>query len=61
MSELDNTRSVMELGASYTAPEDYLRALVEDYRNRWVRNDLIPVGLELRQKEILSAYPHPKM
>ena len=61
MSELDNTRSVMELGANYTAPEDYLRALVEDYRKRWVRNDLIPVGLELRQKEILSAYPHPKM
>ena len=61
MSELDNTRSISELGAKYTAPEDYLRALVDDYKSRWVKNDLIPVGLEHRQREILSALPHPSM
>lgn len=58
MSELDNTRSIDELGARYTAPEDYLRALVEDYRTRWAREDLIPTGLEQRQKEVLAAYPN---
>ncbi len=57
MSELDNTRGIAELGAQYTAPEDYLRALVDDYRTRWMREDLVPIGLEQRQKEVLAAYP----
>ncbi len=57
MSELDNSRSIAELGATYTAPEDYLRALVDDYRTRWVREDMVPIGLEQRQKEVLAAYP----
>ncbi len=57
MSELDNTRGIAELGAQYTAPEDYLRALVDDYRTRWMREDLVPIGLEQRQKEVLTAYP----
>lgn len=60
MSELDNHRSIDELGAKYTAPEDYLRALVNDYVSRWQREDLIPAGLAHRQKEVLAAYPIPK-
>lgn len=57
MSELDNTRSVGELGITYTPPEEYLRNLVEDYRSRWSREDIIPVGLSQRQREILAAFP----
>lgn len=57
MSELDNSRSVAELGAQYTAPENYLRALVEDYRERWVKLDLVPSGLTQRRDEVIAAYP----
>ena len=57
MSELDNSRSVNELGAKYTAPEEYLRALVEDYISRWERSGLVPTGLTQRQAEVLAAYP----
>ena len=57
MSELDNTRSIEELGATYTAPEEYLRALVEDYVTRWERSGLVPTGLRQRQAEVLAAYP----
>ena len=57
MSELDNSRSVDELGAKYTAPEEYLRALVEDYRNRWTRLDVVPAGLSQRRDEVLAIYP----
>lgn len=59
MSELDNSRSVEELGAKYTAPEDYLRALVADYRDRWTRLDIVPAGLSQRRAEVLAAYPKP--
>lgn len=60
MSELDNARSLDELqaaGLQYTAPEVYLRALVDDYAERWRREDLVPDGLAQRQKEIISAHP----
>jgi hypothetical protein len=57
MSELDNRRSVEELGMTYTQPEVYLRNLAEDYRSRWSREDIIPLGLSQRQREILAAYP----
>lgn len=60
MSELDNRRSIAELGASYTAPEDYLRGLVRDYVTRWQREGLVPAGLGRRQTEVLAAYPNPK-
>jgi nucleoside-diphosphate-sugar epimerase len=57
MSELDNSKSVAELGARYTPPEVYLRALVEDYVTRWERGGSVPPGLEKRQAEVLAAYP----
>lgn len=57
MSELDNSRSIAELGAKYTAPDEYLRALVDDYVNRWERSGLVPTGLSRRQAEVLAAYP----
>lgn len=57
MSELDNTRSIEELGAKYTAPEEYLRALVDDYVTRWERAGFVPAGLAQRQREVLAAYP----
>jgi nucleoside-diphosphate-sugar epimerase len=57
MSELDNSRSIVELGAKYTAPEEYLRALVDDYVNRWESSGLVPTGLNRRQAEVLAAYP----
>jgi nucleoside-diphosphate-sugar epimerase len=57
MSELDNSRSLSELGADYTAPELYLRALVDDYINRWESSGLVPTGLTRRQAEVLAAYP----
>ena len=57
MSELDNAKSVSELGAHYTGPEVYLRALVEDYITRWERGGSVPAGLERRQAEVLAAYP----
>lgn len=60
MSELNNARSLKELrgiGIRYTAPEDYLRAIVDDYESRWKTEGIIPDGLAQRQKEILAAYP----
>ena len=57
MSELDNTRSIAELGVHYTSPDVYLRALVEDYITRWERGGSVPPGLERRQAEVLAAYP----
>lgn len=59
MSELDNSRSVEELGAKYTAPDEYLRALVADYRDRWTKLDIVPAGLSQRRDEVLAAYPKP--
>lgn len=60
MSELDNSRSLDEftaLGLKYTAPEDYLRTLVDDYANRWCESGMVPSGLAQRKREILAAYP----
>jgi nucleoside-diphosphate-sugar epimerase len=60
MSELDNSRSLDELatiGLKYTAPEEYLRALIDDYDGRWCRNEMVPTGLEQRREEILAVYP----
>jgi nucleoside-diphosphate-sugar epimerase len=60
MSELDNARSIDDLssaGLEYTPPEDYLPAIVTDYVSRWCPRELVPAGLEHRQREVLSAYP----
>jgi nucleoside-diphosphate-sugar epimerase len=54
MSELDNTRSLAELrgaGMSYTSPAVYLPLIIEDYRNRWQSNGLIPPGYDQRSRE----------
>ena len=54
MSELDNTRSLAELGEGkidYTSPGNYLPMLVDDYFGRWQRNSLVPSGYDQRPKE----------
>lgn len=54
MSELDNTRSLAELGGatmSYTSPEAYLPLIIEDYRNRWQSNGVTPSGYDQRPRE----------
>jgi nucleoside-diphosphate-sugar epimerase len=54
MSELDNTRSLSELGAiglRYTSPETYLPLLIADYEKRWRANGSVPVGYEQRPRE----------
>ena len=54
MSELDNTRSLAELGKrkiSYTSPGLYLPILVEDYVQRWQRNNMVPSGYDRRARE----------
>ena len=54
MSELDNTRSLAELGEgklSYTGPGNYLPLLVDDYVQRWTRNNMVPSGYDQRAKE----------
>jgi nucleoside-diphosphate-sugar epimerase len=54
MSELDNTRSLTELGEttiSYTNPATYLPLLVEDYERRWRPGNLVPSGYDQRSKE----------
>ncbi len=54
MSELDNTRSLAELGEgtiSYTAPEAYLPLIIEDYEKRWQSNEMIPSGCDQRLRE----------
>ncbi|HLE56858.1 MAG TPA: hypothetical protein VJB15_07230, partial [Rhodothermia bacterium] len=55
MSELDNTRSLAELGeivVRYTRPETYLPVLIADYEKRWRPNGSVPLGYEQRPKEI---------
>lgn len=55
MSELDNTLSLAHLGAagiSYTAPEDYLPRLLEDFTTRWAANSMVPEGFAQRREEI---------
>jgi len=54
MSELDNTRSLAELGEgtiSYTAPEVYLPLIIEDYEKRWQSKGMIPSGYDERPRE----------
>lgn len=54
MSELENTRSLAELGEgkiSYMSPGNYLPMLVEDYVGRWQRNNMVPSGYDQRPKE----------
>jgi nucleoside-diphosphate-sugar epimerase len=54
MSELDNKRSLAELGngkLSYTSPSIYLPMLVDDYLRRWQRNSMVPSGYDIRPKE----------
>ncbi|HYN83052.1 MAG TPA: NAD-dependent epimerase/dehydratase family protein [Gemmatimonadaceae bacterium] len=59
MSELDNTRSLAELGGdrmSYTSPEGYLPSIIEDYQKRWQSNGIIPLGYDQRLREKEFAY-----
>jgi hypothetical protein len=54
MSELDNARSLAELGdptIAYTSPEKYLALVIEDYRRRWLPNGIVPTGYEQRRRE----------
>jgi nucleoside-diphosphate-sugar epimerase len=54
MSELDNTRSLAELGEgkiTYTSPAEYLHSIVEDYSGRWQPDNMIPTGYGQRLKE----------
>jgi len=54
MSELDNTRSLIELREakiSYTNPGAYLPKLVADFVRRWQPNKIVPIGYDRRSKE----------
>ncbi|HYN83048.1 MAG TPA: hypothetical protein VES88_16315 [Gemmatimonadaceae bacterium] len=54
MSELDNTRSLAELGGAgirYSSPEAYLPGIIEDYESRWRSGGIVPSGYDQRQKE----------
>lgn len=64
MSELDNSRSLGELGEgkiSYTTPGAYLPMLAEDYIRRWQRNNMVPSGYDQRprEKEFVDRTRHP--
>ena len=52
MSELDNSLSVSELSATYVPPSDYLQSIVDDYRIRWIPNNLVPDSYRQRKQEI---------
>lgn len=55
MSELDNRRSLHELGCAglaYTPPEVYLAALINDYETRWRAEGMVPAGYDRRNAEI---------
>lgn len=55
MSELDNSKSLKELGdagVSYTSPDEYLPRLVEDFITRWKSKGLVPEGYSQRPSEI---------
>jgi 2'-hydroxyisoflavone reductase len=54
MSELDNTRSLAELGSAgirYTSPDAYLQLIMQDYQRRWRSGELVPSGYEQRRRE----------
>jgi nucleoside-diphosphate-sugar epimerase len=51
MSELDNSLSVSQLGATYVPPLDYLQSIVDDYRMRWVPNNLVLDSYRQREQE----------
>ena len=52
MSELDNSLSVSEHGATYVPPLDYLQSIVDDYRMRWIPNNLVPDSYRQRNLEL---------
>ena len=52
MSELDNSLSVSELSATYVPPSDYLQSIVDDYRIRWIPNNLVPDSYRQRKQEM---------
>lgn len=55
MSELDNSKSLAELGTAgirYTAPEIYLSRIVRDFKTRWKSGGLEPDGYGQRAEEI---------
>ncbi|MEO8576680.1 MAG: NAD-dependent epimerase/dehydratase family protein [Gemmatimonadales bacterium] len=58
MSELDNSKSLAELGTAgmiYTAPEIYLPRIVRDFKTRWKSGGLEPDGYGQRAEEIAFA------
>lgn len=55
MSELDAGRAARDLlpdNFEYTSPDQYLPAIFDDYRGRWVRKGLIPATYSQREREI---------
>jgi nucleoside-diphosphate-sugar epimerase len=54
MSELDNHLSLRMFGdsISYTAPEEYLPSLFENYKSAWVARAMVPAGYLQRQREL---------
>lgn len=58
MSELDNSRSLAELGPAgiaYTPPVEYLPELLMDFETRWAANGMKPDGYSRRGDEIALA------
>ena len=58
MSELDNSKSLADLGTAgirYTAPEVYLPRIVRDFKTRWKAGGLEPDGYGQRAQEIAFA------
>jgi hypothetical protein len=43
---------VSELGATYVPPPDYLQSIVDDYRMRWIPNNLLPDSYMQRKQEM---------
>ena len=53
MSELDNTRSLGELGLgiSYSGPAIYLPPIISDFEKRWQSANIVPTGYKQRARE----------
>ena len=57
MSELDNSLSMKELGADYTAPVEYLPSIVDDFARRWKTAGLVPDSYRQRKEELSTSLP----
>jgi nucleoside-diphosphate-sugar epimerase len=52
MSELDSTRAASAFGCEFSAPSSYLGSIVNDYRERWTRNSIVPDSYRQREAEV---------